>query len=269
MLNYKYNKMVGKAFKITQLQKAEDKNWTVLIDWFSNYVQNRSKNPRDEKSEEPMAVIDTLLESYENVNSLMQDLVIIFVAGLDSIRNETTSSMYHLVACQGSMKKLKDELDTLVFAKDSGPDSGDTASKIRENVTLSSLKQMKFLDALVREALRNHEAIFLAEEFRLREDAQIGEYQFRKGAKLIVDIGGMHKDPKEWQRPSEFLPQRFDEEDPLFLTPAGQQRHKMSYAPFSHGRRNCIGQYFAYHAIKVMIIHMVSHFDLEFVEQRF
>lgn len=215
-----------------------------------------------------MAVIDNLLESYESDDELMQDLVVIFVAGLDSIRNEATSSMYHLIACKESMKKLKDELKTIVFSEEDGPHT-DAGSMIKENVTLSSIKQMKFLDCVVREALRNHEAIFLAEEFRLKEDADIGDYKFKQGAKLIVNIGGMHKNPKEWQRPYEFLPQRFDEDDKLFLTPDGKQRHKMSYAPFSHGKRNCIGQYFAYHAIKVMIIHMVSHFDLEFVNEKF
>ena len=43
----------------------------------------------------------------------------------------------------------------------------------------------------------------------------------------------------------------------------------MSFAPFSHGKRNCLGQYFAYHSIKVMIIHMIAHFDLEFVNEKF
>jgi len=108
-------------------------------------------------------------------------------------------------------------------------------------VTLSSIKNFKFLDCVVREALRNHEAIFLAEEFRLKQDAQIGEYKFKKGSKCIVDIGGMHKNPNEWQRPTEFLPDRFDDLNKLSLTPSGNLRHKMSYAPFSHGKRNCIG----------------------------
>ena len=84
-------------------------------------------------------MIDILHESYESDDALMQDLFVIFVAGLDSIRNETTSSMYHLIACKESMKKLKDELKSLVFSEDNGPHV-DTASMIRENVTLSSIK---------------------------------------------------------------------------------------------------------------------------------
>lgn len=51
---------------------------------------------------------------------------------------------------------------------------------------------MKFLDCVVKEALRNHQAIFLAEELQLREDAQLGEYKFKKGARLILDLGGLH-----------------------------------------------------------------------------
>jgi cytochrome P450 len=86
---------------------------------------------------------------------------------------------------------------------------------------------------------------------------------------MILDLGGLHKNKDEWQRPSEFLPERFDEEHELSKTSSGGQRHKMSFAPFSHGKRNCLGQYFAYHSIKVMIIHMIAHFDLEFVNEKF
>jgi hypothetical protein len=68
------------------------------------------------------------------------------------------------------MKKLKDELDVHVFGEDDGPHL-DKATMIRENVTLDSIKNMKFLDCVVKESLRNHEAIFLAEEFKLRQDA--------------------------------------------------------------------------------------------------
>jgi hypothetical protein len=38
VLTYKYTKVLGKSLKITDLQKAEDKNWTLLISWMTFYV---------------------------------------------------------------------------------------------------------------------------------------------------------------------------------------------------------------------------------------
>lgn len=64
-------------------------------------------------------MIDALIESeaYQSDVDLMQDLFVLFVAGLDSIRNETVSSIYHLVANKNSLKKFKDEMDVHIFNK--------------------------------------------------------------------------------------------------------------------------------------------------------
>ena len=89
----------------------------------------------------------------------------------------------------------------------------------------------------------------------------------KKGDQVRVLHWALHKNPKEWQRPDEFLPDRFDPASPLYLTPAGKKRHKMSWLPFSAGKRVCFGKTFAESNLKIMLTYFTQYFDFEFVDQ--
>ena len=58
----------------------------------------------------------------------------------------------------------------------------------------------------------------------LKTDEKIGNINIRAGDEFVVDIQFLHKNPKEWIRPEEFLPERFDPTSPLHLTPSGEKR---------------------------------------------
>ena len=82
-------------------------------------------------------------------------------------------------------------------------------------------------------------------------------------------IEGLAHDPVQWQRPTEFLPQRFDNNDKLSLTPAGKKRHACSWVPFSGGSRVCFGKTLAEAQMKILGTYMSQKFDLEFEDERY
>ncbi|CAL1547467.1 unnamed protein product, partial [Lymnaea stagnalis] len=66
-----------------------------------------------------------------------------------------------------------------------------------------------------------------------------------KGTLVIVDIANLHRHPDVWDRPDEFLPERFRPE-------SIRDKDAFSYVPFSAGPRNCIGQSFAVNEQRVL-----------------
>lgn len=78
-----------------------------------------------------------------------------------------------------------------------------------------------------------------------------------------------HYSPDQYQRPSEFLPERWDPQDELFFKPGGdnQIRHPKSYAPFTFGPRNCIGQSLAKLEMKVIIARILEKVEYELSEE--
>ena len=67
----------------------------------------------------------------------------------------------------------------------------------------------------------------------------------------------IHRDPAYWQRPDEFLPERW-------LAAPGDPLHplKEAWRPFEHGPRNCIGQELAIIEMKVIMVMTLRRFNI-------
>ena len=84
---------------------------------------------------------------------------------------------------------------------------------------------------------------------------------------IQINIFGLHRNSQQWQRPNEFLPDRFDPTHPLAKTPTGQKRHTGSFLPFSGGKRICFGKTFAESVLRMTASLMAQRFDFEFVDK--
>ena len=70
-------------------------------------------------------------------------------------------------------------------------------------------------------------------------DTDLGGMPVRKGTTILFAQLFVHRDPRFWDRPRLFDPDRFS-------PGATAARHKFAYVPFSAGRRGCIGEQFAW-----------------------
>ena len=87
-----------------------------------------------------------------------------------------------------------------------------------------------------------------------KEDQKLcGKFTVKAGTRIRVLNWALHTNTDQWQRPHEYLPERFDQEHPLYLTPSGKKRNPMSWLPFSGGKRICFGKTFADSNLKIML----------------
>ena len=85
------------------------------------------------------------------------------------------------------------------------------------------------------------------------ENAVVRGVTIPKGTLLGIAIRGTHRLSDQWQRATEFLPERFDISSPLHAKPDGKTRHPLAFSPFSSGPRNCLGQTLANAKIKAIL----------------
>ena len=98
------------------------------------------------------------------------------------------------------------------------------------------------------------------------QDIKCGNIHFKKGDTVYITIYGLQHNPSQWQRPHEFLPDRFDTSHPLSKTPSGEKRNTFAWLPFSGGRRVCFGKTFAEVMMKIVLSMMTQRFDFTFVD---
>jgi cytochrome P450 len=108
----------------------------------------------------------------------------------------------------------------------------------------AELPQLPWAMACVAETMRLYPPAWVLER-EVAEDLELDGYVLSKGSIVLTSQYALHRDPRFWDRPSEFLPERwitadgaFDEEQP------GQPRG--AWFPFGAGTRQCIGESFAW-----------------------
>ncbi|KAL9418017.1 hypothetical protein AB3S75_040924 [Citrus x aurantiifolia] len=90
------------------------------------------------------------------------------------------------------------------------------------------------------------------------EDCIIGGSHIPAGTRLIVNLWKMHRDPSIWAYPSEFIPERFLNEN-ANLEVKGQD---FEFLPFGSGRRKCPGISFALQVLHLTLARLLHAFEL-------
>ena len=88
------------------------------------------------------------------------------------------------------------------------------------------------------------------------EDDQIQGYFIPKGTMVIASQYLIHRNPKIWENPDEYLPDRFED---------STARHRFSFIPFGAGARVCIGTNFAVLEAVLIIANLIQNFEFELV----
>jgi cytochrome P450 len=114
-----------------------------------------------------------------------------------------------------------------------------------------------YLDAVVTETLRLRTVLPGAAR-TLAQPATVGPYTFPAGVTLLSLGVLMHRDPRIYDEPEEFRPERWLEERP----------GTYSWFPFGGGRRRCIGAAFAQMEMRVALRTMLDRVDWEAAGRR-
>ncbi|GJV90455.1 cytochrome P450 CYP82D47-like protein [Tanacetum coccineum] len=121
------------------------------------------------------------------------------------------------------------------------------------------VKNLVYLDAIIKETLRLYPAAPLSVPHESIEDCVVGGYTITKGTRLLVNISKIQRDPKNWSNPNEFQPQRF-------LTcqkDLDVEGNHFELIPFGSGRRMCPGYYLALQELRITLASLIQQFTLK------
>lgn len=141
-------------------------------------------------------------------------------------------------------------------------------SALTEKLSIDSCADLTFLGYVIQEALRRNPVAPVSSPLEYQKDTKLGNLHVKAGEPIFINIWGLHHNGNQWQRPFEFLPDRFDLAHPLSRTPSGAKRSTFAWLPFNGGKRVCFGKTFAEYVIKIMVTMMTQRFNMKFVDQK-
>lgn len=173
---------------------------------------------------------------------LRDEIITIFGAGHDTTANALSWIWYLLAMHPEVLKKLQDEVDTVLG--DRSPSAADLPNlPYTLQVFEEAMRLYPPSPAVPREAL---------------EETTIGGYHIPDGAKVLLNIISIHRNPAFWPEPEKFKPERF-------APGVNEKRHRFAFMPFGGGPRQCIGNNFALMEGHLLLALMAQHVELKLV----
>lgn len=174
----------------------------------------------------------------ENSPSRMSDqqvrdeVMTIFIAGHETTANALTWTFYLISQNSHVERRLHEELDSVLS------NSKYEGTKLKENVSVNEVPKLQYTEKVFRESMRLYPPVWTIGRY-VENDYSIGEYEIASGSSILMSQFVMHHDPRYYEEPDQFNPDRWTDEFKTHLP-------RFSYFPFGGGIRGCIGESFAW-----------------------
>ncbi|EOA35055.1 hypothetical protein CARUB_v10020166mg [Capsella rubella] len=241
-----------------QMRKEQHEVLLPLIRARRKIVEERKKRSLEEdKKEYVQSYVDTLLdvELPDEKRKLNEDEIVSLCSEFLNAGTDTTATalqwiMANLVKNPDIQKRLHEEITSVV---------GEEAKEVEEE----DAQKMPYLKAVVLEGLRRHPPGHFVLPHSVTEDTVLGGYKVPKKGTINFMVAEIGRDPKVWEEPMEFKPERFiGEEESVDIT--GSRGIKMM--PFGAGRRICPGIGLAMLHLEYYVANMVREFEWKEVQ---
>lgn len=190
-------------------------------------------------------VLSVLLRAREGKGAGMEErqvrdeMMTLFFTGHETTALALAWTFYLLGKNPDKEQKLQAEVDTVLDGR---------------TPTFQDLARLPFLEMIFKESLRLYPPAFGVVREALN-DCEVGGYLIPKGATLAMFQWVVHRDPRFFDLPEEFVPERWENDFAKSLP-------RCAYFPFGAGPRLCIGNTFAQVEVPLLLAAIVQKFQL-------
>lgn len=168
------------------------------------------------------------------------EAVTLMLAGHETAAAALSWAWYLLARHPQAMERMREELDAVLGGRAPAVDD---------------LPRLPYTRAVFDETLRLYPPAWGQPRESVEED-EIGGYRIAAEKIVVVCQWVTHRRPDLWDRPDDFVPERFEGAGPGTFPP-------FAYYPFGGGARQCIGSHFALMEAQVILATLAQRFDLE------
>ncbi|WZZ72798.1 cytochrome P450 81Q32-like [Brassica napus] len=237
---------IVKLFDFDGYVKRTKKLGLKLDKYMQKLVDERRRNRG--KTEFKNTMITHLLTLQETQPELYTDQIIkglvlvMLFAGSDTTSVTLEWAMANLLNHPDVLVKVKTELNNIVSREGRLVEESDTST-------------CTYLNNVISETLRLYPAAPLLVPHASSRDCKVAGYDIPRGTWLFINAWAIQRDPKMWDEPEVFKPERFDSE--------GWKTQHGKFLPFGMGRRACPGMGLAQLVLGLALGSLIQCFDWE------
>ena len=198
----------------------------------------------------PSCLVEVMLaqeEAGEIDSDMTKDLCMdLLIAGTDTSAQTVNWTLLLLANRPEIQAKVHEEMDR-VIGRDALP-------------TVDDRTRLPYTFACLAESMRYRTIGPLGVPHKASEDTEIGGYRIPAEAQVLGNIYSIHHDPRYWDSPHEFIPERFLPQEDGSMSPA---LTGPAYIPFGTGHRRCPGRRFAETTVWLHITRMLHKLRFE------
>jgi len=176
----------------------------------------------------------------DNIKSAVGDL---FAGGSETAATSLQWTMAELMRTPRVMRKVQDEVRQALAG--------------RPTVTEDDLGDLRYMRLVIKESLRLHPPVPLLLPRECRNTCRVLGFDVPVGTIVFVNAWAIARDPNYWEKPEEFVPERFENSKVDF------KGTDFEYLPFGAGRRMCPGMVFGLVHLELALAGLLYHFDWE------
>jgi cytochrome P450 len=215
--------------------------------------------------EQLLARIDTLIEQRQKQPSPQQDVLGILLQAQDEAGNDLSQAEVRdnvLALLIAGHETLTSALTSLCLFLAQAPEVLQMARAeqarlgLTEPLTQEHLKQMTYLEQVLKEVLRMAPPVVRSGQRKVLESCGFGGYAIPKGWDVFYQIQETHQDPNTFPQPDRFDPNRFELD-------RAEDKKAFSHIPFGGGIRECLGKEFARLEMKLFAAQLIREYEWE------
>ena len=210
-------KQAGELFEVNEFDAAK-----AVEAWWSVPPAVMGANPREEREKTLLKMIETAaadpsvpeFDHQQAIDELKQYLW----AGTETTALALAWALYLVSKHPEAAERIRRE--------------GEEVCADREP-TAADYSALVYTRAVIQETMRMYPPVWSLIRTAAGPD-EIGGKKIEKGDRIVLFSYGAHHNPRFWEAPEEFRPERW-------MGDAAKKRVKYSYIPFGAGKRSCIG----------------------------
>ena len=203
------------------------------------FIRQRRQNPVEKPD-----LLSILLQARDEDDGtgmtdrqVRDEAMTLFLAGHETTALALSWTWYLLAGHPEVEEKLQAEMDAVL------------AGRVP---TFEDLPRLKYAEKVIQESMRYYPPVYLIGREAI-DECVIGGFRVKRGTTLLMSQWLIHRDPRFFEQPEKFIPERWTEE-------FARTMPKFAYFPFGGGPRLCIGNTFAMMEMVLVLADIAQRF---------